>query len=350
VSITRVHPTTDYQGFGRADLVIEAVIEDLEVKHQVLGEVQDHTPDDVILASNTSSIPISRLAEITDHPDRMIGMHYFSPVPKLPLLEVIVREQTAPDVIRTAVQLGKQQGKTVIVVNDGPGFYTTRILVPYMSEALRLVMEGVPVETVDQALVEYGFPMGPIRLLDEVGIDTAQEIMVIMQDSMGERMSAPPGVEDLTADERYGEKNGRGFYQYKDSSGENGEKVDSSVYHVLSVQPERSLKDSVIQERCLMSMVNEAAYCYGEGILRSARDGNVGAVFGLGYPPFLGGPFRTIDDLGADKVVDKLARLQKQQGARFAAAPLLKKMAEERLSFADGTVPDPGEFLEGGRI
>jgi len=346
VTMTRVHPTTDYSGFGRADLVIEAVIEDLDVKQQVLEEVQEHAPDDVILASNTSSIPIARLAEVANHPERVIGMHYFSPVPKLPLLEVIATEQTAPDVIRTAVRLGRQQGKTVIVVNDGPGFYTTRILAPYMSEAVRLVMEGVPIEAVDGALVAYGFPMGPLRLLDEVGIDTAREIMVIMRDAFGERMGAPPGIEALIDDERYGEKNGRGFYQY---DGNGGEDVDESVYQVLGVKPERSLDASTIQERCVLSMVNEAAFCYGEGILRSARDGNVGAVFGLGYPPFLGGPFRTIDNQGAREIMETLEQYQSQHGARFAPAPLLKTMAEGGLSFAAGTAPEPGgPVREGG--
>ena len=346
VTMTRIHPTTDYSGFGRADLVIEAVIEDLDVKQQVLGEVQKHAPDDVILASNTSSIPIAKLAEVANHPERVIGMHYFSPVPKLPLLEVIVTDQTAPDVIRRAVHLGKQQGKTVIVVNDGPGFYTTRILAPYMSEAVRLVMEGVPIEDVDQALVAYGFPMGPLRLLDEVGIDTAREIMAIMEDAFGERMSAPPGIELLADDERYGEKNGRGFYQY---DGNGGEDVDESVYQVLGVKPERSLDTSTIQERCALRMVNEAATCYGEGILRSARDGNVGAVFGLGYPPFLGGPFRTIDSQGAGEVVETLEHYQSEHGARFAPAPLLKTMAQGGLSFAAGTAPEPGGSVrEGG--
>ncbi|MFW5691686.1 MAG: fatty acid oxidation complex subunit alpha FadJ [Chloroflexota bacterium] len=346
VSMTRIHPTIDYSGFGRAGLVIEAVIEKLELKHKVLREVLQHTPDDVILASNTSSIPIRRLAEVSDHPENVIGMHYFSPVHKLPLLEIIVTEQTAPDVIRTAVTLGQQQGKTVIVVNDGPGFYTTRILAPYISEAMRLILEGVPIETIDEALKQYGFPMGPVRLLDEVGIDVAQKIMTIMQNAFGERMSAPEGVDRLIEDERYGEKNGRGFYKYK--GGDGGKQVDKSIYKLLNVKPEGSLDIDTIQRRCALQMINEAAYCYGEGILRSARDGDIGAVFGLGFPPFLGGPFRTIDAQGVNQIVQKLEQYQQQHGARFAPAPLLKRMAEEGLRFEDGSAPQPGMFTREG--
>jgi len=178
-----------------------------------------------------------------------------------------------------------------------------------------------------------------------VGIDTAGEIMVIMQDAFGERLTTPPGVEALTEDGRYGEKNRRGFYQYDP---DDGDEVDQSVYQVLGVRPTGSLDAGTIQERCTLSMVNEAAYCYGEGILRSARDGNVGAVFGLGYPPFLGGPFRTIDNQGAGEIVDKLEQYRSQHGVRYAPAPLLKALAERGLSFADGTAPEPGEFVRGG--
>lgn len=334
--LTRIHPTTGYTGFGRADVVIEAVVEDIDIKHQVLREVEEHTPENAIFASNTSSIPISKLAEASTNPAHVLGMHYFSPVHKLPLLEIIATEQTAPEAVATCVALGKRQGKTVIVVNDGPGFYTTRILGPYLNEAFRMLMQGVSIKSIDNAIESFGFPMGPIRLLDEVGIDIAHKIMAIMHDAFGERMQSPTSIERLIEDERYGEKNGRGFYKY---NGENGEEVDESVYNVLGITPDKTLLDEqTIQERCVLQMVNEAAYCYGEGILRSARDGNIGAVFGLGFPPFLGGPFRYIDARGAGHIVQRLEHYQAQHGERFAPAPALKTMNEQ------DAIPEPGTF------
>jgi 3-hydroxyacyl-CoA dehydrogenase/enoyl-CoA hydratase/3-hydroxybutyryl-CoA epimerase len=245
---------------------------------------------------------------------------------------VITTEQTAPWVTATAVELGKKQGKTVIVVRDGPGFYTSRILGPYLNEATYLVSEGVPIEIIDAALVRFGFPVGPLTLLDEVGIDVGVKVGKILHDAFGDRMAPPPGIERLVEDERFGKKNGRGFYDY--GGKKRGEReVDRSVYGVLGVEPNADLVPSDAAERCVLALVNEAVHCLGGGILRSARDGDIGAVFGLGFPPFRGGPFRYVDGVGAPEIVRRLERQEKAHGDRFRPAPLLLELAQKNGTF-----------------
>jgi 3-hydroxyacyl-CoA dehydrogenase / enoyl-CoA hydratase / 3-hydroxybutyryl-CoA epimerase len=242
-------------------------------------------------------------------------------------------------VTATCVELGKKQGKTVIVVNDGVGFYTTRILAPFMNEAAHILGEGVAIETIDRALMDFGFPIGPIKLTDEVGIDVGAKVGKIMVEAFGDRMKAPEGMEKLAADERLGRKNQRGFYRY---GGEKG--VDESVYEVLGVTPDREMAAETIAERCTLAMVNEAALCFEEGILRSARDGDIGAIFGLGFPPFRGGPFRWIDGVGPKTVVRKLERYRDLLGTRFQPAPLLVEMARTGATFHGDAPVTPGQL------
>lgn len=326
--------STDYSGFRDAELVIEAVFEDLALKQQVLRDVEEHGHRKAIFATNTSSIPVSEIARAARNPERVIGMHYFSPVNKMPLLEVILGEQTAPWVTATAVAVGKRQGKTVIVVRDGAGFYTSRILGPYLNEAAYILSERVPIETIDAALVEWGFPVGPLTLLDEVGIDVAAKVAKVLCDAFGERMTPPSSVQRLLADQRYGRKNQRGFYVYSGKKREpESKKVDTSVYPLLGITPNAELPKAEIAQRCVLTLVNEAARCLDEGILRSARDGDIGAVFGLGFPPFRGGPFRYVDTVGAPEIVRRLRALASQHGARFEPAPLLVRMSEEGKTF-----------------
>lgn len=315
---------TDYSGFKRVDLVIEAVFEDLKLKHQVIRETEAVVREDCIFASNTSSIPITKLAEGAGRPAQVIGMHYFSPVHKMPLLEIITHQGTADWVTATCVEVGKRQGKTVIVVNDGVGFYTSRILGPYMNEAAFLLAEGADIAELDRALVEFGFPVGPITLLDEVGIDVAGKVGKIMVDAFGERMTPPEVTAKVLTDGRMGRKNKRGFYTYDGKK----KRVDESVYALLPHGKERkSLDRQEMAERCSLQFVNEALHCLGEGILRSPRDGDIGAIFGLGFPPFLGGPFRYADTLGPAKVLERMESWQKRFGKRFEPAPLLVEKA-----------------------
>ena len=332
--------TTRYEGFQDADVVIEAVFEDLSLKEKMVRDVEAAGRDDVIFASNTSSLPITKIAAASKHPETVIGMHYFSPVHKMPLLEIIVTDQTADWVTATCVELGKKQGKHVIVVRDGVGFYTSRVLAPLMNEAAHLVAEGVPIEKIDTAMLDWGFPVGPLKLTDEVGIDVGAKVGKIMVEAFGERMSQPAGMSKLIEDERFGRKNGRGFYLY----GGKKKGVDESVYEVLGVEPtNKSVPDEDIAWRCALQFVNEACRCFGEGILRSARDGDVGAVFGLGFPPFRGGPFRFVDQVGAKEVLGRLRELEKRYGPRFSPAPVLEEIARTGQTFHGEDPVQPGQ-------
>jgi 3-hydroxyacyl-CoA dehydrogenase/enoyl-CoA hydratase/3-hydroxybutyryl-CoA epimerase len=328
--MNRVTGSSTWAGFSNADIAIEAVFEDLDLKQSILAQCEEATGPHTIFASNTSSIPISRIAEGAENPENVVGMHYFSPVEKMPLLEVIATEVTSDETTATAVAVGKAQGKTVIVVNDGTGFYTTRVLGPYSNEAAYLLAEGASVEDIDSAMTAWGFPIGPLLLADEVGIDVGAHIAVILHEEFGDRMAGPPMMAGLIADDRKGRKNGRGFYSY-----DKGERqgVDETVYDALGLGPRTTIDRSEIQERLSLAFINEAAHCLGDGILRSARDGDIGAIFGLGYPPFRGGPFWTIDQMGAETVVDKLIVLAAKHGDRFEPAQILRDHAAEDKKF-----------------
>ena len=328
----RVSVTTDYRGFKQAELVIEAVFEDLSVKRQVLKETEEATSDTCVFASNTSSLPITDIAANAKRKDLVLGMHFFSPVHKMPLLEIIETKDTARRATEVEVAFGRRIGKHVIVVGDGPGFFTTRALSPYMNEAAHLLEEGVAVEVIDKAMKDFGFPVGPITLLDEVGIDVGAKVQKILHHAFGARMDPPAAMAKLIADGRLGRKNAKGFYRY--SEGSKSKEVDTSVYTLMpSGAGQKTLDPKVIQERLFHAFLNESAYCLQEGILRKPVDGDVGAIFGLGFPPWWGGPFRAIDKLGAITVLETLKRLQGQHGARFDPAPILGEYAASGRKF-----------------
>ncbi len=324
--------TIDYSGFSKLDMVVEAVFEDLNLKQQMVKDVEAVGKEDVIFATNTSSIPISEIAKASKHPETVIGLHYFSPVEKMPLLEIIKTEQTADWVVAASVEFGKKQGKTVIVVNDGPGFYTSRILGPYMNEAGHILSEGVAIEKIDNAIKDFGFPIGPITLLDEVGIDVGTKIAPILEQAFGDRMTPPAAFSKLTEAGRKGRKNKKGFYQYTD--GHKGKRpVDETVYADLGVTSGTKMSAEEIAERCALQMINESARCLEEGILNNARDGDIGAIFGLGFPPFLGGPFHYCDTQGLDKVVERLRFYEEKFGDRFTPANILVSKLENNEKF-----------------
>lgn len=327
-----VSGTISYTGFSSVDVVIEAVFEDLAVKHAVLRETERQLPAHAIFATNTSTIPITAIAEASARPDRVIGMHFFSPVPKMPLLEVIVTRKTSPDTIDTTVALGRRLGKTVIVVNDSPGFYVNRILAPYVNEAGRLLDEGIDIESVDRALVDFGFPVGPVTLIDEVGLDIAGKSGAIMHEAFGERLMPAKSLRAVLEAGRLGRKGKQGFYRY-DSEGKKDD-VDTSVYKLFRTTEERhELPAEEIQRRCVLAMVNEAVRCLEERIIDAPRDGDIGAVFGIGFPPFRGGPFRYADALGVANLVEMLERLDLSHAGRYTPAPLLVDMAKRNARF-----------------
>ncbi|BDX06215.1 fatty acid oxidation complex subunit alpha FadJ [Planctobacterium marinum] len=321
----------NYDGFKDTDIVVEAVFEDLNLKQQMVNDVENNCKESTIFASNTSSIPIRQIAEKAARPEQVIGLHYFSPVDKMPLAEVIAHEKTSDETISTTVEFAKKQGKTPIVVKDGAGFYVNRILAPYMNEAANVLLAGEPIEHIDAALVKFGFPVGPMKLLDEVGIDVGAKISPILVADLGERFKAPDAFDKLLADDRKGKKNGRGLYSY--TGKKPGKEVDGSVYSLLGIETSKKMSFEQIAERCVLLMLNEAALCLAEGVIRNPRDGDIGTIFGIGFPPFLGGPFRYMDSLGVSHVVARLEHYQGQFGDKFAPADILKTMAKENKSF-----------------
>lgn len=334
--------TTDYSGFHHRDLVIEAVFEDLTLKQQMVADVEQHCAPHTIFASNTSSLPIGDIAARAARPEQVIGLHFFSPVEKMPLVEVIPHASTNAQTVATVVKLAKRQGKTPIVVADKAGFYVNRILAPYINEAMRLLTEGEKIEHIDNALVKFGFPVGPIQLLDEVGIDTGTKIIPVLEAAYGERFSPPANiVSTILNDDRKGRKNGRGFYLYAVKGRKSKKQVDPSVYGLIHANGQGKLSAQQCAERCVMMMLNEAARCFDEKVVKSARDGDIGAVFGIGFPPFLGGPFRYMDSLGAGEVVAILQRLASLYGPRFTPCEQLMRMAENNLHFWPAEETDP---------
>ena len=328
--------TVEYTGFGNVPLVIEAVFEDLAVKHAVLSELEPLLPAHAIFATNTSTIPIASIAAGAKRPDRVIGAHFFSPVHKMPLLEVIVTPETAADVVTTTVAFGRRLGKTVIVVNDAPGFFVNRILAPYMNEAGRMLDEGVAVDALDRALLDFGFPVGPITLLDEVGLDIAGKSGAIMAAAFGERLQPTQSFSRALAAGRLGRKNRKGFFLYDEHGKKGG--VDESVYGLLPTGTKRTdMARGDIQQRCALAMANEAVRCLEEGIVRAPRDGDIGAVFGIGFPPFRGGPFRYLDAIGAATAVRQLEALDARHAGRFMPSAMLVRMARDGARFYPAT-------------
>jgi 3-hydroxyacyl-CoA dehydrogenase/enoyl-CoA hydratase/3-hydroxybutyryl-CoA epimerase len=335
----RVVPTDEYAPLSPCDLVIEAVPEDLSIKHDVLSTAEEYVAEDTVLATNTSALPIRDIAAGVDRPERVVGMHYFSPVPDIPLLELITTEETSDAALATAYAAGLAQDKTVIVVNDGPGFYTTRILALYMTEALLLFEEGADIKAVDEAMKEAGFPMGPFELFDLVGLDVAAKITEVMGDALpAERMEISDCAFRLADADLLGQKTNVGFYEYDaddDQDDKDPEAVNDGVY-TFSDAPTRSTPpDTAVQDRLLLMMVNEAVRCLEDEVLRAPVDGDLGAVFGLGFPPFLGGPFRHADRQGAGQIVDALDRLVAQHGERFEPAGRLRTHASHATTFYD---------------
>jgi 3-hydroxyacyl-CoA dehydrogenase/enoyl-CoA hydratase/3-hydroxybutyryl-CoA epimerase len=259
-------------------------------------------------------------------------MHFFSPVPKMPLVEVIVTPSTSADTVDSTVAFGRRLGKTVIVVNDSPGFYVNRILAPYVNEAGRMLDEGVAVEAIDEALTAFGFPVGPITLIDEVGLDIAGKSGTIMHETLGERLAPAASLRAVLAAGRTGRKGKSGFYRYDDEGKKRG--VDESVYALFGRGSDRAeLPPEEIQRRCVLAMVNEAIRCLDAGIIGSPRDGDIGAVFGIGFPPFRGGPFRYAEATGLADLVEMLERLDLSHAGRYTPAPLLVAMARDGRRF-----------------
>lgn len=327
--LARITGTTDWSGFSRADIVIEAVVENLNVKRQVLAEFEALAKPGAIFATNTSTIPITQIAANAARPESVVGMHFFNPVDRMPLVEVIRGEKTSDVAMVTTAALARKLGKTVVYVNDGPGFVVNRILGPYMNESAFLLEEGNSIESLDKAMVDFGMPMGPMALLDEVGIDVAAKVAGILTEAFGARMEKSGVVEKLYADGRHGKKNGKGLYLY-----ENGKRKgpDTSVYKVLGVKAPHAANDKQVVERMVLSMINEASLILDEKIVASAGELDLAMIMGTGFPPFRGGLLRYADSLGLPYVVSRLDALS-SVGPRFRPNAPLVRLAERDGKF-----------------
>lgn len=329
--LARVNPTDNYSQFKGVDLTIEAVLERLDIKQAVLKDIEELTNKNHVFATNTSSIPITDIAAKATRPEAVLGMHYFSPVPKMPLLEIIKTEQTADWALATAMNVGLRQGKSIIVVKDSPGFYANRIITPYMNESLVILTEGAAIEDIDNAMRDFGFPVGPIKLMDEVGIDVGAHVTEVMSPLFSKR-----GIElvskgkDVIESGLKGRKSGKGFYLY---GKEKGKKVNTAIYKFFGGSDRKTFSKSEIKERLSMAMINEAVYALQEGVVASAQDADVGAVFGIGFPPFLGGPFFYMDEQGIANILERLIKLEEKHGSRFKPADLLREKVEKGERF-----------------
>jgi 3-hydroxyacyl-CoA dehydrogenase/enoyl-CoA hydratase/3-hydroxybutyryl-CoA epimerase len=313
--VGRVTGGPDLAGFRNADLVIEAVFEELATKRRVVAELEQVLRPDAVIASNTSALPIADIAREARAPERIVGMHFFSPVHKMPLIEIVRPAGADAEAVATAVAAATALGKTSIVVGDGPGFYTTRVLSTMIGEAFTMLAEGDSIDAIDRSMTEFGWPVGPLQLVDEVGLEVAGHAGETVAKARG--LTAPSIVNSLVAEGFKGKHKGGGFYRYQGRR----RTPNPRVREILGAPTHPAAGD--IAERLTLTFVNEAARCLDEGVLRSPAEGDLGAVLGLGFPPFLGGPFRYAD-AQRHRIVTALERLAAARGDRLAPVESLR--------------------------
>jgi enoyl-CoA hydratase/long-chain 3-hydroxyacyl-CoA dehydrogenase len=322
--------------FGGADMVIEAVFEDIDLKRRIIEQVEAVTPDHCVFASNTSAIPIADIAEGAQRPDQIIGMHYFSPVPSMPLLEIIPHAGTSDATTAATFEVGTKQGKTCIVVKDVPGFYVNRCLGPFLIEVSALVRDGVELETLDKAMTNFGMPVGPITLADEVGIDVASHVATFLSNAdLGVRMDGGDTalMGDMIEKGWLGRKSGQGFYEYSGKKGKKTINADVRKYVKEFATQKLDLSEKEIQDRIVSRFVNEAAKCLEDDIIADPVAGDIGLVFGTGFAPFRGGPFRFLDAVGVDNYVDLMNGFADKYGPQFEPCQLLRDCAASGRKF-----------------
>jgi 3-hydroxyacyl-CoA dehydrogenase/enoyl-CoA hydratase/3-hydroxybutyryl-CoA epimerase len=329
--IARITPTVDLSGFARCEFLIEAVEERLELKQKILASLEPLMADDAVYTSNTSSLPITEVAMGSARPDRVVGLHFFNPVERMPLVEVIAGAASSREAVMEVRDFAIRLGKVPVVVRDSPGFLVNRILMFYLGEAIRLLSEGVRIDGVDQAMVRFGMPLGPFTLMDGIGLDTVLQVARTLQRSFGKRAEGSTRtLESLIVSERYGQKKGGGFYRYR-----RGKRTlpDPEVYNLAEVGTVLSLPPETLQERMVLVMVNEAASCLAEQVVSTPAELDVAMVTGTGFPPFRGGLFRYADSIGIAVIVDRLNRLADAHGERFRPAGTLNDMVRAQQRF-----------------
>lgn len=332
-----VSGTTDYSGFGRMDLVVEAIVEDMEIKKKVIRECAGQMREDAIIATNTSSLSVTEMSAGHPRPEYFAGMHFFNPVDKMPLVEVIRGEKSSDETIATVFELAKRMGKMPVSVKDGPGFLVNRLLLPYMAEAAFLMQEGMSIETVDKAFKkEFGMPMGPFALMDEVGLDVCIKVLKIFKKAFGNRIEMAPLMEKLETSKRLGKKGGLGFYKYDDK----GKRldVDPEIYGVLGLSsPSDPLSSRECLERGVFAMINECSLALLEDrIVETPHEVDLAMIMGTGFPPFRGGLLKYADAIGSTYIVDQLEVYASKNAARLKPATPLRNLAKNGRKFYEG--------------
>jgi len=323
----------EYHGLSTADLVVEAVVERMDVKRAVLREAEQNVDRTCVLTTNTSSLSVDEMASALEHPERFCGMHFFNPVHRMPLVEVIRGSASDAVSVATVYAFALGLGKVPVVVGDGPGFLVNRILGPYLNEAGFLLGDGASIRQIDAQAKQFGMPMGPLRLIDEVGIDISAHAGAALHEGLGDRLTPSPVLVALAKTDRLGKKGGRGFYLYEKGR---QKKIDESVYADLgaSVPNERrKLRDRDIRARLVVQMINEAARALDQGIVRTAAEVDLAMIMGTGFPPFRGGLLRFADSLHPKGVLDRARELEQAHGDRFAPADLLMDLAKSDRTF-----------------
>lgn len=325
----------DYSGFKSLDVAVEAIVEDMNIKKKVIGETAKHMRDDAIIATNTSSLSVTEMAEGHPRPEFFAGMHFFNPVDKMPLVEVIKGPKTSDETIVTIFELSKKMGKMPVVVKDGPGFLVNRLLIPYLNEATFLFQEGMDIKTLDDYYVKnFGMPMGPLALMDEVGLDVGIKVVKIFKKAFGDRIEVPEVMEKIEKAGRLGKKNSKGFYKYS-SDGKRLE-PDETIYSELGLKaPVNPYSEKECIERGIFSMINECAMALNEDrIVETPHEVDLAMIMGTGFPPFRGGLCKYADSVGTLNIANALESYAVQRNAkRLKPLKALDQMAKTQRSF-----------------
>lgn len=332
--LSQITPTLNYEGFQGLDLIVEAVVENMDLKKKVLAELESKISEDCIVATNTSSLSVSEMQKAFQKPQRFCGMHFFNPVHRMPLIEVIRGESSSDEAVSTVYAFSKKLGKTPIVVKDAPGFLVNRLLAPYLNESAYLLADGVPINEIDQALLDFGMPMGPVELIDEVGVDVGAKVVKVLHEAFGDRMPPAALIEKVVSTKRLGKKNLKGFYEYEKEGSRLKKTLSPQIYQLLEVKPEpKKLDAQAIVERCIYPMVNEAIRCLDEKIVEKPQDVDLGMIMGTGFAPFRGGLLRYADQVGLEPILYQLKTLAQKHGKRFEPSEGLVSRASSKTQF-----------------
>ena len=325
----RVLPIYEEMPLRDLDLIIEAAVEKLDLKQKIFADLESKVPPDLVLASNTSALSIDAIAASLQHPERVVGIHFFNPVHRMQLVEIVRGSKTDRTTLNIAIQFAKQIGKLPVLVKDSPGFLVNRILLPYMVEAVRLFSEGYRIEKIDRVILDFGMPMGPLRLTDEVGLDVAEHVAKELTSRIRHLAPLNDTLGKMIAKGWLGRKSGKGFYEYT-SGGE--DRINAQLGDLHPGEP-TTVNEGDLRDRLVLSMVNEAARAVEEKIVDSPEDVDFGMIMGTGWAPFRGGPLRFADHLGISTVVSRLNNLRDRVAPDFAPCPLLADMANRGASF-----------------